>query len=74
MNKKLIVSIFLASLLCIMVGSVVQAVLFNPTSSFASTEGNWGDEYTNDKGQHICICDPVQQDCRPCYDIPPGQQ
>lgn len=36
-------------------------------SGFALEQGDWGDEYTNDKGQHICICDDQENDCRPCY-------
>jgi hypothetical protein len=42
---------------------VVTIILFNPKPVFAPA--GWGDAFTNDKGQIICICAP-EKDCYPC--------
>ena len=66
MRKILVAKIFLVLFLCLMAGTIIQSAFFNPTPLYAA---GWGDAYTNDQGQSICICDPNEEDCYPCVNL-----
>lgn len=60
MNKR-IIYLFLSFifLICMAVVPLSQVS--------ANNMDHRGDEYENGKEQHVCMCDPVEIECQPCF-------
>jgi hypothetical protein len=73
MKKSIVVKLMLLAVLVLMAAVSIHSMLFNPTPVYSAINLQWGDSYSNGKGQTICVCDDKTKSCLPCLDIDPNQ-